>query len=254
MPHPNASQITEAERRRITDLYRAGVKVAAICRIMSRSKYSVYGVLDQAGIEHRNAAEAVRTACEVCGELVRYVSPRQRKEGIGRFCSRACMGKAKRLPSASNATELSCTLCREVKPVSEFYPHAKITRGWQYWCKDCCQIKRRERASAPQDPNTTRKYRLKGAYGITQADYEMMYERQNGRCAICGDNKDRWEPGLGIEERQRFLIVDHDHGTSRVRALLCWNCNCALGHFRDDPVIMQAAIAYIATQEAHLAP
>jgi len=113
--------------------------------------------------------------------------------------------------------------------------------------------KRRERAKVRQDPDTTRKYKLKGAYGITHADYEAMYKQQGGCCAICGDAKEPWEPGSGLKGRQRFLVVDHDHETLQVRALLCWNCNCGLGQFREDPAVMQAAIAYLAEQAIPLA-
>ena len=101
----------------------------------------------------------------------------------------------------------------------------------------------------PADPKVTRKYKLKEFYGITQDDYDAMYDRQDGCCAICGGAKERWEPGAGLKGRQRFLVVDHDHGTSRVRALLCWNCNCGLGHFRENPTVMLAAIRYIVAQK-----
>jgi Recombination endonuclease VII/Homeodomain-like domain len=243
--------VTANERQQIIDLYRAGTKVVEICRATGRSRSSIYTVLNGEGIEHRNADGRRAGICEVCGTQVRYVPPSLRAKGIGRFCSSACMGKEKRLPSsktADGATELECRLCVEMKPVDDFYPHSTIARGRQYWCKACTAQKRRERASVPTDPKVTRKYKLK-SYGITQEDYDAMYERQNGCCAICGDAKERWEPGAGLKGRQRFLVVDHDHQTSRVRALLCWNCNCGLGHFRENPAIMHAAIRYIAVQK-----
>lgn len=77
-----------------------------------------------------------------------------------------------------------------------------------------------------------------------------MYERQEGRCAICGDLKDSWQPGMGVEGRSRFLVVDHDHNTGRVRGLLCTRCNVGIGQFREDPVIMYAAILYVDAPEA----
>jgi hypothetical protein len=95
----------------------------------------------------------------------------------------------------------------------------------------------------------TRKYKLKDAYGITPDEYDAMYERQSGRCAICGEPKDPWEPGGGVKGRNRFLVVDHDHTDNRVRALLCWNCNCGLGQFRDNPAILHAAIMYLRAQQ-----
>ena len=45
-----------------------------------------------------------------------------------------------------------------------------------------------------------------------------MFAVQGGVCAIC--------------EEAPASHVDHDHETGRVRGLLCFNCNGALGQFR----------------------
>jgi len=76
-----------------------------------------------------------------------------------------------------------------------------------------------------------RKYRLAKKYGMTEADYEHLLNAQNGCCAICS-------------ERER-LYIDHDHATGRVRGLLCNLCNLAIGKFRDSPMVLRAAAAYI---------
>ena len=165
--------VTAFERRQIIDLYRDGTKVVEICHTTGRSRSSVYAVLNGEGIEHRNAGRRQAGRCEVCGAQVRYVPPSLRAQGIGRFCSSACMGKAERLPAsktADAATELECRLCGEMKPVDDFYPHSTNARGRQYWCKVCTAQKRRERASVPADPKVTRKYKLKESYGITQEE------------------------------------------------------------------------------------
>jgi len=79
-----------------------------------------------------------------------------------------------------------------------------------------------------------RRYVLRKAYGMTQVDYDRMYEAQQGLCAICGQ--------LPIGKP---LNVDHDHRTGKVRQLLCWSCNTALGKFRDSVEILRQAVAYL---------
>ncbi len=81
-------------------------------------------------------------------------------------------------------------------------------------------------------------------YGLTLADYDRLWEQQDGRCAICRD----FPPGRFVmrgSKLQHFLHVDHDHDTNTARGLLCSQCNRALGQFRDKPELLVAALAYL---------
>jgi len=74
---------------------------------------------------------------------------------------------------------------------------------------------RRYRAKHQAASNArTRAGHLRRKYGITPAQYDEMFARQGGVCAVCG------RPPM-----TRRLAVDHDHVTKRVRGLLCFHCN-----------------------------
>lgn len=75
-------------------------------------------------------------------------------------------------------------------------------------------------------------------YGISSEDYEAIVYAQNGRCAICGEIP---ESGKG----KRGLHIDHDHKTGRFRALLCANCNQALGKVKENIDILWRMIIYL---------
>jgi len=66
--------------------------------------------------------------------------------------------------------------------------------------------------------------------------FEERLTSQGGVCAICGAE----EAG----GRGQFH-ADHDHATATPRGVLCHRCNIALGHFRDNPEILQSAIEYL---------
>ncbi len=57
-------------------------------------------------------------------------------------------------------------------------------------------------------------------FGMTIADYDLMYVIQDGRCAMCGrqDNYDR-----------QHFDIDHDHYSGKARGLLCNKCNRLVG-------------------------
>lgn len=73
-------------------------------------------------------------------------------------------------------------------------------------------------------------------YGISQAEWNALLEKQNYGCAICGRT---------TETGRRNLSVDHDHVTGRVRGILCQNCNAGIGHFRDDVDLVRTAVQYL---------
>ncbi len=72
---------------------------------------------------------------------------------------------------------------------------------------------------------------LKRAYGITEAQRDEMVASQQGVCTIC--------------LKGPAVHVDHCHETGRVRGVLCFNCNAALGQLGDDPDTFNRAIAYL---------
>ena len=80
----------------------------------------------------------------------------------------------------------------------------------------------------------SRKSKLK-KYGLTPDSFNTMIEAQFHRCKICG---------VVFDELSR-TCVDHCHSTGKVRGILCFHCNTALGHFRDSIETLYAAIDYL---------
>ena len=75
-------------------------------------------------------------------------------------------------------------------------------------------------------------------YGITEEMFEVIFEAQGRRCAIC----------LSPDPKsKRGWCVDHDHGvkTLHYRGILCFQCNVMLGCANDDLLTLQAAISYL---------
>lgn len=97
---------------------------------------------------------------------------------------------------------------------------------------ECCQREKR-RAGA-------RARRLGNVYEITQAEYEALYEAQDGRCAVCK------------EPRKYLLHVEHDHVIEKehgvrasIRGLACKRCNGLLRDARDNAQLLRMCADYI---------
>lgn len=73
-------------------------------------------------------------------------------------------------------------------------------------------------------------------YGLTEIDYDRMYQIQGGRCKICGKHQ---------TEMLKRLFVDHDHAKNEIRGLLCNQCNQGLGFFKDNVTNLRKAIEYL---------
>ncbi|WP_326670092.1 endonuclease VII domain-containing protein [Streptomyces canus] len=111
-----------------------------------------------------------------------------------------------------------CRTCGEIKPHSEWQRNRSASDGLATLCKSCKAVKGREG-------------HLKRHYGLTEAERDEMVASQVGLCVIC--------------LKAPAVHVDHCHKTGRVRGVLCFNCNSAIGKLGDDPDAVRRAAAYL---------
>jgi hypothetical protein len=120
---------------------------------------------------------------------------------------------------------LTCTRCKAEKPATaEFFPpHNRKRNGLDSWCRTC--------RSEYRNANCRGKFR-----DVISDEALADIKATITECVICG-----------VEEP---LVVDHDHKTGRVRGMLCNHCNRGLGHFRDDPELLEFAAQYLREMSA----
>ena len=140
-----------------------------------------------------------------------------------------------------------CTKCGIEKAGTEFHKKSGINKYGPFCylaseCKSCAvDISKRTRISEKNKERWSAygfRNHLMFRYGITQEQYEKMYEEQKGLCSICGSE------GFGVGDARR-LNVDHDHTTNKVRGLLCSSCNNGLGRFKDNIEFLKKAVDYL---------
>lgn len=130
-----------------------------------------------------------------------------------------------------------CTKCGKMKPLTEFHINKGVKSskdGLRPSCKMCESLRNKQYRQTVKGNRINREKHFKARYGLTLNDRLTMYIMQSGCCACCGDS-------IALNK----IFVDHDHETDEIRALLCWNCNVGLGHFKDDPIRLQKAIDYL---------
>lgn len=157
-----------------------------------------------------------------------FASNRSTSDGLQAYC-RSCSadyyrrrqeakGRAVRVKVPVPRGHKRCPQCKEVKLHSEWERNATASDGYASYRKQC-------RAARLQQSYFKRKY------GITMAQRDEMIASQMGICVIC----------LSAPAAH----VDHCHETGRVRGVLCFNCNSAIGKLGDDPDTLRRAIAYL---------
>jgi len=82
-------------------------------------------------------------------------------------------------------------------------------------------------------------HRLKTMYGLNVENYNELFIKQCGRCAICGKHQ---------AELKQALSIDHCHKTGKIRGLLCAKCNLGISNLGEDIENLRCAILYLNNQ------
>lgn len=121
-----------------------------------------------------------------------------------------------------------CIKCKITKEIHDFHKNKKRKDGVAVWCKNCIKtyhaVNKEAIASLHKEYYkeyykdnkkamniNNKKYLLKIRYGLTLAQWTLIKNKQDNKCALCS--------------REERLCVDHDHNTGHIRGLLCNNCN-----------------------------
>ncbi len=129
-----------------------------------------------------------------------------------------------------------CKLCLAERAHNFWLAHSADPEWRRRWNIRAQRTRDKLRKENPQKAKDQHKlYSLRELYGINLNQFNIMFERQNGCCAICQ------KPF----PTRSTAHVDHDHSSYTVRGLLCNNCNNGLGRFYDDPEILRSGARYI---------
>jgi len=138
----------------------------------------------------------------------------------------------------------TCSHCKTVKQLTEFSKSSAEADGLHSWCKVCNnEYQRIKYANTPVEVRRARTVaksqqiranRLKTRYKLTQLEYDELFKKQSGICAICPE---------------QVSAIDHDHQTGEVRGLLCRSCNAGLGFFKDNISFLESAITYLSSRK-----
>lgn len=161
-----------------------------------------------------------------------------------------------------------CTKCEIAKPWADFTRDSRTANGHASRCKQCAVEYRRAYKATPEGKRKAaesfRKWRVSpagkkrhregarswlrteagkrfqkksnrkkklAAYGLTPADYDLLVNKQDGKCAIC--------------QQAKRLVVDHCHATGKIRGLLCHHCNTGIGLLGEQPERFDNAKRYL---------
>jgi Recombination endonuclease VII len=181
--------------------------------------------------------------CHALKPLSEFPRNRSRPDGHGIYC-KLCFAvryrEHRERKAASEGRQIRelhrvelgfkyCPRCEQTLPIAAFGRNRASADGATSYCRPCHNAI--SKANRERRHGNTREYHLRRRYGIGQGEVDAMLAAQGGLCAACREDEPKH--------------VDHDHKTGRVRGMLCFLCNQALGNVRDDVTRLQGLIDYL---------
>lgn len=132
-----------------------------------------------------------------------------------------------------------CKKCQKLKPLLDYYKDVSSADNLTRYCKECCKEKFKTRYHTIYKKKPRIRWDHKHILDqnnnpITIELYEQLLIDQDNKCAICSR-----------DFTQVQSAVDHNHTTNKIRMILCRQCNCAIGLFKENTQILKNAIDYL---------
>jgi hypothetical protein len=106
----------------------------------------------------------------------------------------------------------------------------QISKNW--YKKNSIVICNKKKQERKLNPSRTKFIEIKCKYGISEQQYNSLFNNQNKRCKICKSLLNK-------------PYIDHDHSSGIIRGLLCNKCNSLIGCFFENINNIQSAILYL---------
>lgn len=170
--------------------------------------------------------------CTKCGVEKPEINFSKQKKGAGGLTAacKDCNSKAGKLYYQNNWEKITA----KNKRWWDAHPEAASAKRHKRYWNNIEDEKKRHRKFITENPEYMRTSMLKRKYGLTPKDFDRMSKEQGGVCAVC-----KLVPG------GKGFYIDHNHETGRVRGLLCFTCNMALGLLKDSAIVARSAAEYL---------
>lgn len=153
--------------------------------------------------------------CKSCNREIKYESGVLKR--VYGYC-KTCAPKFVIAKPKNTKKRKKCIKCNKILSINKFGKtgsnHPKSS------CLKCCNLSK---------------------FGINSSDWDKMFLKQNGKCAICK----KAEKAKTNSGKIMNLAVDHDHKTGKIRGLLCGACNQGIGLLKEKISLFESAISYL---------
>lgn len=186
-------------------------------------------------MENSSLLETNTRECSKCG-LTKQLLEFSFRTDTGKYrtqCMQCTKGylsnlKVRRMKTAKLFQEgkKECSLCHEVKDLTEYSKDATTVTGYCSRCKNCLTSLRNDNIEHIKFATA------RSRYGVTKEYYEELMQVPN--CQICN-----------ISFIDTYRCIDHCHTTKAIRGVLCMKCNTGLGKLGDSIEAVEKVLTYL---------
>lgn len=176
--------------------------------------------LEMFSLHSGNKADGRQSHCKSC------YAKRERQKRIGNPCINCGISKEIDVPKGAKLCKKCSTFCYECKKNKREKQHRR--------CSSCRKKFDRNRKRILENKIKERITRIKSKYKVTIEKAILLSKIK--KCESCG---------IKFKD-SRNRHIDHCHKTDSVRGVLCFNCNAALGHVKDNQKKLLKLIKYLA--------